>query len=113
LRTREPAYDWRITVRVHGRLLSLHFAGARTHDGFIVAASASRNGLAEVNELLMQIGNERANALRKRMRSGLESCALGARMWSSLKAQSNAEPRWPEVPKATCCSGTEASGRRV
>ena len=36
-----------------------------------------------------------------------------ARMCHSLKALSNAEPRCPEVPKATRCSGTEGSGVSV
>jgi len=64
LQTREAAYDWEITVRADGQLHLLHFAGARIDGGFIVAAAASRNGLAQVNELLMQINNEQANALR-------------------------------------------------
>ncbi len=33
-----------------------------------------------------------------------------ARMWASLKAPRNAEPRWPEVPKATRWAGSDGSG---
>ena len=32
-------------------------------------------------------------------------------MWASLKAPFNAEPRCPEVPKATRCAGSDGSGR--
>ena len=35
---------------------------------------------------------------------------LVARMWSSLKLPRSDEPRWPEVPKATRCAGSEGSG---
>ena len=35
---------------------------------------------------------------------------LVARMWSSLKLPLSEEPRWPEVPKATRCPGSEGSG---
>ena len=31
-------------------------------------------------------------------------------MWFSLKLPSNEQPRWPEVPKATRCAGTDGSG---
>src|SRR3954447_20892088 len=33
-----------------------------------------------------------------------------ARMWSSLKAALNADPRWPDVPNATRCAGSDGSG---
>ena len=33
-----------------------------------------------------------------------------ARMWCSLKLVFSDEPRWPDVPNTTRCSGTEASG---
>src|SRR3954452_13387914 len=33
-----------------------------------------------------------------------------ARMWSSLNAALNAEPRCPDVPNATRCAGTDGSG---
>ena len=33
-----------------------------------------------------------------------------AAMWSSLNAASAADPRWPLVPKATCCAGSAGSG---
>ena len=33
-----------------------------------------------------------------------------AAMWSSLNVVENDEPRWPEVPKATACSGFAGSG---
>jgi hypothetical protein len=36
-----------------------------------------------------------------------------ARMWDSLKAVSKAEPRWPEVPKATRWVGMAGSGLPV
>ena len=37
------------------------------------------------------------------------ACVM-ARMWSSLNAVLKAEPRWPDVPNATRCSGIETSG---
>ncbi len=64
LQTRQAAYDWEITVSVHGRLLPLHFAGGRTQTGFIVAAALSQRDLPHCNEELMRINNEQANALR-------------------------------------------------
>ena len=33
-----------------------------------------------------------------------------ARMWASLNAPRNAEPRWPDVPNATRCAGSPGSG---
>jgi hypothetical protein len=35
---------------------------------------------------------------------------LMATMWSSLKAVFRLEPRWPEVPNATCSAGRVGSG---
>ena len=32
-------------------------------------------------------------------------------MWASLKAARNADPRWPDVPNATRCAGSDGSGR--
>ena len=37
---------------------------------------------------------------------------LVAAMWSSLKLVRRLEPRWPDVPNATRCSGTDGSGWR-
>ncbi len=64
LQTRDAAYDWEITVPVHGQLLPLHFAGGRSADGFFVVAARSRDYLASINGELMEINNEQANALR-------------------------------------------------
>ena len=38
---------------------------------------------------------------------------LVARMWSSLNEAVSEEPRCPEVPNVTRCSGTAGSGCRV
>lgn len=64
LQSRLAAFDWEITVPVDGTLQPLHFAGARLETGFLVMASCSRRGLAHINEDLMRINNEQANALR-------------------------------------------------
>src|SRR5438552_12176913 len=39
--------------------------------------------------------------------------SVTARMWPSLKAPWNAEPRWPEVPKATRSEATSGLGSVV
>ncbi|CBL28220.1 hypothetical protein SY1_09690 [Fretibacterium fastidiosum] len=36
-----------------------------------------------------------------------------ARMWASLKLRSLEEPRWPDVPNATCWDRASGSGSRV
>lgn len=64
LQTRQAAYDWEITVPVDGTLLPLHFSGARLEAEYLVVAAPSRDGLAHLNEQLMLIGNEQANAFR-------------------------------------------------
>ena len=33
-----------------------------------------------------------------------------AAMWVSVNAASRLEPRWPLVPKTTCCAGSSGSG---
>ena len=33
-----------------------------------------------------------------------------ARMWASLKERERDDPRWPDVPKATRCEGSDGSG---
>ena len=40
------------------------------------------------------------------------ACVVAA-MWSSLNDSRSALPRWPEVPKATCCDGSAGSGCSV
>ena len=37
------------------------------------------------------------------------ACVIAA-MWSSLNDRRNAEPRWPDVPKETCCPGSAGLG---
>ncbi len=64
LQERQAVYDWEITVSVAGALVPLHFAGARIVEGLLVVAACSRHGMAQMNDGLMQINNEQANALR-------------------------------------------------
>ncbi len=42
----------------------------------------------------------------------LQMASVVARMWASLKALRSDDPRWPDVPKATRCAGSDGSGRR-
>jgi signal transduction histidine kinase/methanogenic corrinoid protein MtbC1 len=64
LQARDAAFDWEITVPVHGMLQPLHFAGARVDAGFMVLAARSRNGLSTLCDELMRINNEQTNLFR-------------------------------------------------
>ncbi len=64
LRLRQAAYDWEITVPCESGLLPLHFAGACVEEGFLVVVARTRQGLTRINDEMMLINNEQANALR-------------------------------------------------
>ncbi len=64
LQSRHAAHDWEITVPLNARLTPLHFSGARVDDGFLVVVAGTRDDLDRINEELMRINNEQANALR-------------------------------------------------
>lgn len=64
MQTRHAAHDWEITVPVNAHLTPLHFSGARVDDGFLVVVASTREDLHRINEELMRINNEQANALR-------------------------------------------------
>lgn len=64
LQASHTAYDWEIIVPVDARLTPLHFSGARVDSGFLVVVAGTRDDLFRLNEELMRINNEQANALR-------------------------------------------------
>ena len=73
---------------------------------------------ASTSSALVRAGTERAWVSMPRNSGPSIVCSLRyrqmawlmARMWDSLNDFSNAEPRCPEVPNMTRCSGTEGSG---
>jgi two-component system, OmpR family, sensor kinase len=71
LQTEGTAFDWQLHVRRGRTRLLLHFAGVRQGDAFVVVAAPSRTQLAALNEELMRINNEQANALRSLARDML------------------------------------------
>ncbi len=64
LREHDAAYDWEITVPVGGRLVALHFAGARVDLDYLIMATMTRNGLTHLHEELARINNEQTNLVR-------------------------------------------------
>lgn len=64
LQAQNAAFDWEITVPLHGTLVPLHWAGGATGDGLLVVAARSRNGLTRLNDELARINNEQTNAVR-------------------------------------------------
>lgn len=64
LQQRQAAFDWEIVVPYEGALRLMHFVGGQAEGGFLIVAASTRNGLARINEDLMQINNEQMNNLR-------------------------------------------------
>lgn len=64
MQLKHAAHDWEITVPLDAHLTPLHFSGARVDDGFLVVVASTRDDLHRINEELMRINNEQANALR-------------------------------------------------
>lgn len=64
LQMNHAAHDWQITVPLDAQLAPLHFSGARVDDGFLVVVASTRDDLHRINEEMMRINNEQANALR-------------------------------------------------
>ena len=56
--------NWEINVPFEGTIVTLHFGGARLDDGFVVIAAQTRSQLSRLNDELMGIAAEQANALR-------------------------------------------------
>jgi two-component system, OmpR family, sensor kinase len=75
LQLNHAAHDWEITVPLDAQLTPLHFSGARVDEGFLVVVAGTRDDLHRINEELMRINNEQANALR----SAAKDLALRAR----------------------------------
>jgi two-component system, OmpR family, sensor kinase len=61
--------DWEIAVPVDGVPTVLLFAGAAVADGLLVVMARSRDSLEQLNDELMRINNEQANALRAAMKA--------------------------------------------
>jgi len=64
VQTQHAAFDWEITVPLHGALVPLHWAGGATSDGLLIVAARTRHGLTRLNEELSRINNEQTNAVR-------------------------------------------------
>ncbi len=64
VRTEGAAFDWELNVPIGGGMKVLHFGGAVVDEHLLIVAAATTNGVVQLYEDLMRIGNEQANALR-------------------------------------------------
>jgi signal transduction histidine kinase len=81
LRRHGAVFNWELTARDReGRLVTLHFAGAASGDGFLVVGARSRSGVARIYEELFGINSERPDALRATMKDlSVGACAQSER----------------------------------
>lgn len=69
LRETKAAFDWRLNVPdKNDAVVSLHFAGGASDQGFIIVGAKSRSGAAKFYNDLVRINNEQTNALRSALK---------------------------------------------
>ncbi|MEX2531986.1 MAG: HAMP domain-containing sensor histidine kinase [Gemmatimonadota bacterium] len=68
LRARGVTFEWEFNVQWKGRPILLYFAGGWIGDKLLLVGAPSRAQLSRLNDELMRINNEQANALRLAMK---------------------------------------------
>jgi two-component system, OmpR family, sensor kinase len=96
LRTRGASFEWEFNVEWEGRPILLYVAGGWVGDKLLLVGAPSRAELSRLNEELMRINNEQANALR-----------LAAKDLSRL---SRAAPEGGEAESDAPGAGTQGAG---
>ena len=72
LRTQGTVFDWELNVPVADEVATLHFAGVATGGQLLIFGAKTSNGVMQLYEEMMRIGNEQANALRAAMKEYAE-----------------------------------------
>lgn len=84
IKSRGAAFDWQLSVPVAGTLDVLNFAGAVADDKLLIVAAKTSDGLKQIVEELVKIGNEQINSLRSVLKDQAELAKKTAQRESAL-----------------------------
>lgn len=84
IKSHGAAFDWQLNIPVCGQIEPLNFAGAISDDRIVVVAAKTADGLEDLIDELLMMGNEQINRLRSAMKDRDDLTKQHARRESAL-----------------------------